>query len=103
MLKIDFPPEFLIRQMYSFPIMYDGLAVRDHFFPKNGWKAAILADTILDRLTSEGDGTPILTILGTFDIYVSIKIWSIILHMNHWETRRAPKNSKVQITSLMFG
>ena len=43
--KIDFPPEFQIRQMHSFPIMYntmgskvDGLAVRDHFLPKNGLK-----------------------------------------------------------------
>ena len=52
--KIDFPPEFQTRQMHSFPIMYntmgskvDGLAVRDHFLPKNGLKTAILADTIL--------------------------------------------------------
>ena len=55
--KIDFPPEFQTRQMHSFPIMYntmgskvDGLAVRDHFLPKNGLKTAILGDTILDRL-----------------------------------------------------
>ena len=62
--KNDFPPGFLNRQMHSFPIMYntmgsklDGLAVRDHFLPKNGLKTAILGDTILDRLTSEGAGT----------------------------------------------
>ena len=62
--KIDFPPEFQTRQMHSFPIMYntmgskvDGLAVRNHFLPKNGLKTAILGDTILDRLTSEGAGT----------------------------------------------
>ena len=71
--KIDFPPEFQIRQMHSYPIMYntmgskvDHLAVRDHFLPKNGLKTAILTDTIRDRLTSEGAGTPILTIFGTF-------------------------------------
>ena len=71
--KIDFPPVFQIRQMHSFPIMYntmgskvDGLAVRDHFLPKNGLKTAILGDTIRDRLTSEGAGTPILKISGTF-------------------------------------
>ena len=59
--KIDFPPEFQTRQMHSFPIMYntmgskvDGLAVRDHFLPKNGLKTTILGDTIRDRLTSEG-------------------------------------------------
>ena len=41
--KNDFPPEFQNRQMHTFPIMYntmgsklDGLAVRDHFLPKNG-------------------------------------------------------------------
>ena len=52
--------------MHSFPIMYntmgsklDGLAVRDHFLPKNGLKTTILGDTILDRLTSEGTGTQI--------------------------------------------
>ena len=38
----------------------DGLAVRDHFLPKNGLKTAILGDTILDWLTSEGAWTPIL-------------------------------------------
>ena len=42
MSKIDFPPEFLIRQMHRFPIMYktmgskvDDLAMRDHFLAKN--------------------------------------------------------------------
>ena len=41
MSKIDFLPQFLIRQMHSFPIMYntmgskvESLAVRDHFFSK---------------------------------------------------------------------
>ena len=62
--KIDFPPEFQTRQMHSFPIMYntmgskvDGLAVRDHFLPKNGLKTAILGEQIRYRLTSEGAGT----------------------------------------------
>ena len=62
--KNDFSPEFQNCQMHSFLIMYntmgsklDGLAVRDHFLPKNGLKRAILGDTILDRLTSEGAGT----------------------------------------------
>ena len=62
--------------MHSFPIMYntmgskvDGLAVRDHLLPKNGLKTAILADTILDRLTLEGAGTQFLKILGSFDMF----------------------------------
>ena len=62
--KNDFPPEFQNRQMHNFPIMYntmgskvDGLAVRDHFLLRNGLKKAILGDTILDKLTSEGAGT----------------------------------------------
>ena len=87
--KIDFPPEFQTRQMHSFPIMYntmgskvDGLAVRDHFLPKNGLKTAILGDTIQDRLTSEEAGTPILKSLGTFDMFL-IKILSIMLQMIH--------------------
>ena len=61
--KNDFPPEFQNLKMHSFPIMYntmgsklDGLAVRDHFLPKNGLKTAILGVTILDSLTSEGAG-----------------------------------------------
>ena len=64
--KNDFPPEFQNLKMHSFPIMYntmgsklDGLAVRDHFLPKIGLKTAILGDTIMDRLTSEGAGTQI--------------------------------------------
>ena len=59
MLKIDFQPEFWNSQMLSFPKMYntmgskvDGLAVREHFLSKNALKTAILADTILDHLTS---------------------------------------------------
>ena len=71
--KIDFPPEFQTRQMHSFPIMYntmgskvDGLAVRDHFLPKNVLKTAILGDTILDRLTSERAGTQIFKGIANF-------------------------------------
>ena len=73
--KIDFPPEFQIRQMHSFSIMYntmgskvDGLAVRDHFLPKNGLKTAILGDTILDRLTSERAGTQIFKGIANFSM-----------------------------------
>ena len=73
--KNDFPPEFQNRQMHSFPIMYntmgsklDGLAVRDHFLPKNGLKTAILGDTILDRLTSEGTGTQIFKAIANFSM-----------------------------------
>ena len=73
--KIDFPPEFQTRQMHSFPIMYntmgskvDGLAVRDHFLPKNGLKTAILGDTILDRLTSERAGTQIFKGIANFSM-----------------------------------
>ena len=73
--KNDFPPEFPNRQMHSFPIMYntmgsklDGLAVRDHFLPKNGLKTAILGDTILDRLTSEGAGTQIFKGIANFSM-----------------------------------
>ena len=73
--KNDFPPEFPNRQMHSFPIMYntmgsklDGLAVRDHFLPKNGLKTAILGDTILDRLTSEGAWTKIFEAIANFSM-----------------------------------
>ena len=73
--KIDFPPEFQNLKMHSFPIMYntmgskvDGLAVRDHFLPKNGLKTAILGDTILDRLTSEGAGTQIFKGITNFSM-----------------------------------
>ena len=61
--------------MHSFPIMYntmgskvDGLAVRDHFLPKNGLKTAILGVTILDRLTSEGAGTQIFEAIANFSM-----------------------------------
>ena len=73
--KIDFPPEFQTRQMHSFPIMYntmgskvDGLAVRDHFLPKNGLKTAILVLTILDRLTLEGAGTQFFKGIANFSM-----------------------------------
>ena len=73
--KNDFPPEFQNLKMHSFPIMYntmgsklDGLAVRDHFLPKNGLKTAILGDTILDRLTSEGAGTKIFEAIANFSM-----------------------------------
>ena len=46
----------------------DGLAVRDHFLPKNGLKTAILGDTILDRLTSEGAGTKIFEAIANFSM-----------------------------------
>ena len=74
-LKIDFPPEFQTRQMHSFPIMYntmgskvDGLAVRDHFLPKNGLKTAILGEQIRHRLTSEGAGTQIFKGIANFSM-----------------------------------
>ena len=73
--KIDFPPEFQTRQMHSFPIMYntmgskvDGLAVRDHFVPKNGLKTAILGEQIRYRLTSEGAGTQIFKGIANFSM-----------------------------------
>ena len=73
--KIDFPPEFQTRQMHSFPIMYntmgskvDGLAVRDHFLPKNGLKTAILGEQIRHRLTSEGAGTQIFKGIANFSM-----------------------------------
>ena len=76
--------------MHSFPIMYntmgskvDGLAVRDHFLPKNGLKTAILGDTILDRLTSEGAGTQILKVsltsacvLKNLEHYLRNELWA---------------------------
>ena len=65
----------LIYQMHSFPIMYhtlgstvDGLAIRDHFLPKNGLKTAILGDTILDSLTSEGAGTQFFKAIANFSM-----------------------------------
>ena len=64
MSKIDFQPEFWNSQMLSFPKMYntmgskvDGLAMREHFLSKIALKTAILADTILDHLTSERAST----------------------------------------------
>ena len=73
--KNDFPPEFQTRQMHSFPIMYntmgskvDGLAVRDHFLPKNGLKTAILGEQIRHRLTSEGAGTQIFKGIANFSM-----------------------------------
>ena len=73
--KNEFPPQFQTRQMHSFPIMYntmgskvDGLAVRNHFLPKNGLKTAILVATILDRLTSEGAGTQIFKGIDNFSM-----------------------------------
>ena len=73
--KNDFPPEFPNRQMHSFPIMYntmgsklDGLAVRDHFLPKNGLKTAILGVKILDRLTSAGAGTQFFKGIANFSM-----------------------------------
>ena len=73
MSKIDI--EFLIYQMHSFPIMYntmgskvDGLAVRDHFLPKNGLKTAILGEQIRYRLTSEGAGTQIFKGIANFSM-----------------------------------
>ena len=70
--------------MHSFPIMYntmgsklDGLAVRDHFLPKNGLKTAILGDTILDRLTSEGAGTKIFEAIANFSMcFEKFGAWS---------------------------
>ena len=64
MSKIEFQPDFLNRQMLSFPNMYntmrskmDGLAVREHFRSKNAEKTAILSDTNRDHLTSERSST----------------------------------------------
>ena len=42
------------------------------FLPKNYLKTAILAEQILDRLTSEGAGTPILKLFGTFDVRATL-------------------------------
>ena len=90
--KIDFPPEFQIRQMHSFPIMYntmgskvDGLAVRNHFLPKNGLKTAILVATILDRLTSEGAGTQIFKGIDNFSMCFK-KNWNRRLCSNFFKT-----------------
>ena len=77
MAKIDFPPEFPIRhQMHSFLIMYntmgskvDGLAVKDHFLPKNGLKTAIWGKQIRDRLTTEEAETQIWKMLASFDTF----------------------------------
>ena len=58
MSKIDFQPDFLNPQMFSFPNRYntmgsklDSLAVREHYLSKNALKTAILVDKILDQLT----------------------------------------------------
>ena len=74
--KNDFPPEFPNRQMHSFPIMYNtmgskvnGLAVKDHFLPKNGLKTAIWGKQIRDRLTTEEAETQIWKMLASFDTF----------------------------------
>ena len=42
---------------------------KNDFLKKNALKTAFWGDTILDRLTSEGAGTPILTIFSTFSMF----------------------------------
>ena len=61
--------------MHSSPIMFntmgskvDGLAVRDHFLPKNGLKTAILGEQIRHRLTSEGAGTQFFKGIANFSM-----------------------------------
>ena len=53
MSKIEFQPDFLNRQMLSFPNMYntigskmDGLAVREHFLSKIAGKNSVLGGKI---------------------------------------------------------
>ena len=41
---------------------------KNDFLKKNALKTAFLGDTILDRLTSEGAGTPILKKMATFSM-----------------------------------
>ena len=103
--KIDFPPEFQTRQMHSFPIMYntmgskvDGLAVRDHFLPKNGLKTAILGDTILDRLTSEGAGTQIFKGIANFSMCFE-KFGTL---SSKWAMGKASNVNSVRETNLYF-
>ena len=103
--KIDFPPEFQIRQMHSFPIMYntmgskvDGLAVRDHFLPKNGLKTAILGDTILDRLTSERAGTQIFKGIANFSMCFE-KFGTL---SSKWAMGKASNVNSVRETNLYF-
>ena len=73
--KNDLPREYQNLKMHSFPIMYntmgskwDGLAVRDHFLPKNALNTAILGDTNLHRLTLEGAGTQIFEAIANFSM-----------------------------------
>ena len=42
---------------------------KNDFLKKNALKTAFWGDTILDRLTSEGAGTPILTNFSTFSMF----------------------------------
>ena len=103
--KIDFPPEFQTRQMHSFPIMYntmgskvDGLAVRDHFLPKNGLKTAILGEQIRYRLTSEGAGTQIFKGIANFSM--CFKKFGTL--SSKWAMGKASNFNSVRETNLYF-
>ena len=103
--KIDFPPEFQTRQMHSFPIMYntmgskvDGLAVRDHFLPKNGLKTAILGEQIRHRLTSEGAGTQIFKGIANFSMCFK-KCGTL---SSKWAMGKASNFNSVRETNLYF-
>ena len=103
--KNDFPPEFQNLKMHSFLIMYDtmgskldGLAVRDHFLPKNGLKTAILGLTILDRLTSEGTGTQIFEAIANFSI--CFENFEHYLRNELWARRQASILSEQQVATF---
>ena len=91
--------------MHSFPIMYntmgskvDGLAVRNHFLPKNGLKTAILVATILDRLTSEGAGTQIFKGIDNFSMCFK-KIGTL---SSKWAMGKASNFNSVREKNLYF-
>ena len=63
-------------EIHSFPAMYNTwgsslgrMGQKHDFVRKNALKTASLGDTILDRLASEGAGTPILKKIATFSMF----------------------------------
>ena len=102
--KIDFPPEFQTRQMHSFPIMYtmgskvDGLAVRDHFLPKNGLKQLFWGSQFWIDWLQRGLGPKFLKVL--LNSACVLKNLEHYLRNELWARRQTSIVSEKQIFTL---
>ena len=76
----------------------DGLAVRDHFLPKNGLKTAILGEQIRHRLTSEGAGTQLFKGIANFSMCFK-KCGTL---SSKWAMGKASNFNSVRETNLYF-